>query len=713
MRKLICGLLFFVLCLCRMPVTQASELPYESYAYGTDRQPYYIQSLYAPVEIIGQNLYVDNHDEMTVVKGLANPSDIFIDDNNFLYVCDRDNHRVVKIDAKGTLYQTFGVSEDSAQCIKTPEGVFVTENGDVYVADSGSACIQVFDQSGAMLRNISAPDDVRLRNIMFVPVNVAVDVRGFIYVVLKGGNEGLLALNPKGVFQGFVGRNKTELSIGERIKRIFFTEEQVRTSSNKVAASVSGVAIGQDGYIYTCTRNVKEGQIKKFNARGEDLFLNKNMQMLIPNTLDKPIDSSVAALCVAANGMIYAVDRNNGMVLIYDSNGAVITVFGAKLTNNDRRIGVFSEPCGIAVGQDGMLYVLDRNYNGIHVFKPTPFMKNIMQATELYNDGQYLEAQPLWNNILKSNVNVFKANLGLGKIAYVNKDWNESMRQMKIAYNQQYYSDALWQYRAQWVQKNASAILLAVMILALLQFVSVKIFRFHAFRQLHKGLSYLNQKLVLPWLSKVPFVLPVLSQTRYSLRVLRHPVDTYYEAVHRAKSSIASAICVYILFVIAMILNKVLTNFCFNLTGIRGVTIQSVVLSNFLPIFIWIIANYLVGAISKGQGTFKAVFITGIYALMPLIVFMVPLSLLSNMLTLAEEPIYRICQFVLYGWTAFLLFMQVKEVQGYEVTETIKRILWILFTAAMIIFCCLAIFGIVNQSFNFVNEFTRELIGYV
>ncbi len=711
MKKLVCACCLALL-LCALSATALGDLPYTSLGYGADDLPVYMQSLYAPVEVIGQNLFLPEGGDTAVTKGLANPSGLCTDAQGFLYVADRDNHRVVKIDAKGNLYQIFGVSEDKAQCLKAPEGVFVADDGTVYVADTGNARIAVFGPDGRMLRGLTQPDDVRLQHVMFVPISVAVDARGFLFTVLKGGNEGLLVLNPEGKFQGFFGRNKTELTLGERIKRLFFTEEQVRTNSNKVAASVSGVAIGKDGYVYTCTRNILKGQIKKFNARGIDLFLEKDMKMTLPAFLG-PIDSAISSLYVNEIGMIYATDRNNGMVLIYDNTGKAVSCFGAKLVGNDQRIGMFGEPCGIATAPDGTLYVLDRNYNGIHVFRPTLLMRQMLKATTLLNDGKYPEAAPLWQSVLKANSFMLKANYGLGKAAFARKDWQESMARMQAAFNQEGYSAALWQYRAEWVQKHATVVFLTLMGLFALNLLLAKVFHIRLMRSLRAGLVWCGRRLIKPWFGQIPGALSLCAKVRYAFKVLRHPVNTYYDVTRLGKGSVPSALCVYALFVAVMILEAALTNFCFNKWGMRDMTLQRVLLYHVAPILIWTAATYLVGSISKGQGTLKGVFITAVYALMPLVVCTLPLALLSNLLTKSEEAIYILCKVLLFGWTAILLFVQVKEVHGYELPETFVRILWILFTAAMIVVGLLAISGIVNQSYNFVNEFVRELTGYV
>lgn len=695
----------------------ADRLPYSAYGYDVEGSAFWLQSPYTPVEIIGQNLFsTDENGERVPETGLSNPMGMFVDREDYIYVADRDNNRIVKLNKEGDLIRVYGVSDDRELRLKAPEGVFVTDNGDVYVADTGNARVAIFDNGGDLLRTITSPDDPRVKGIMFAPVSIAVDARGYIFIALKSGNEGLLSLTPEGKFQGFFGRNATELTFTAKLKRFVFTEEQIARDSNTVAASVSGVAVGRDGYIYTCTRNVKKGQIKKFNARAVDQFANRDMKFLIPIYFDGPpeeMPNAISALSVDDNGIIYATDRNNGAVILYDSAGYPLVMFGAKAIGSDRRIGVFSEPTGIGVSSTGTLFVLDRSYNGIHVFEPTTFMRSVLTAVTLYNDGLYAEAGPYWGDILHANVNYYRANVGLGKIAYMEKDWLASMALMKAGWNQQFYSDAQWQYRAELVQKNASTVLYVLVAFLILQLILVKVFKFNIFKIAKNGAMVAGRKVIRPALHKVPPVERVLHQLRYSTKMIRHPIDTFYEAVHRGKGSIPAAICLYICFVAVMVISRGTTNFVFDKWGLLGVDLVDVALYYVAPIAVWVLANYLIGAITKGQGTMRGIFISTLYALMPVILFSVPLALVSNLLTMAEKAIYIIIQVVLYGWTGMLLFLQVKEIHGYEIGETIRNILAILFTIVVMVAGCFAIYGIVQQSYNFLSEFLRELVGYV
>jgi len=199
----------------------------------------------------------------------------------------------------------------------------------------------------------------------------------------------------------------------------------------------------------------------------------------------------------------------------------------------------------------------------------------------------------------------------------------------------------------------------------------------------------------------------------YLWRVLWHPIDSFYDLAYKGKGNILSACTIYVLYFIVLVLQAMLTGFIFNPAGLNSVPIPQIFAINILPVIVLIIANCLVSAIKQGQGTTKAVFITTAYVLAPVVVFIFPLALLSNVLTDAEAAIYDLAIMFVYMWVAFFFYLSVMEVHGYSIPEAFINTLWIIFGAIMLVLFSVAFFGITYQSINFLYEFIREAIGYV
>jgi hypothetical protein len=201
-------------------------------------------------------------------------------------------------------------------------------------------------------------------------------------------------------------------------------------------------------------------------------------------------------------------------------------------------------------------------------------------------------------------------------------------------------------------------------------------------------------------------------ELKYSWQVMRHPIDGFYELQYLEKGSVLSATILIALFLICVIVNEKITNFVFNLNGLKDTSPLQLFVYCLVPLIIWVLSNYLVGAITNGNGSIKTIYITTAYALLPYIYFSIPIAIVSNVLTDAEKSIYGFLVFVVYAWVVIMLYLQVKEVQEYEIYESFKNILLIIFTAILIVIFSVALYGIVLQSYSFLIEFLREVLAY-
>jgi len=670
--------------------TVYGSAPFSTFTFTENREPVFMQTAYQPLRMLGQNLHCAFTGER--VLGLSNPSGIYIDRNDMIFIADRDNHRIVKIDAYGNLFLEIGTAEGGGR-LRLPEGVHVTDSGDIFVADTGNGRVVRFDAYGNYVHSFGRSDDVRLQHTMFIPIDVTMDLRGNLLVLLRGSNEGVMLTTQDGEFLGFFGRNRTPLTFVERMLRFIYTDEQIRTNLNRIAPSPTAVAVGADGFIYTATQATDSGQIKKLNVNSEDLFLDEDFQL--NNPFFNPI--ALSAITTTDSGMIFVTDSANGMVLVHNNNGDLLVGFGQLLVGSNFRIGVFGDPVGIAVSSSYQVFVLDRVYNSIHVFEPTYLMLNLLSGTELKLAGRHLDARENWEEVLRQNVFMLSAHAGLGRIYYNEGDFTTAMSYMRSALNQELYSAARWQQRIIVTRQYFPLVMGVLAALFVLWLVFSKILRLQ-----------INFNINLP-----PSVSRRLSDFAFAIKVIHEPSDTLYSATLGKRGNVFTAVIWLLLYLITAIIALGLTSFSFNMFGLRWFNLTFFLVTNLLPVLVWVLAGYLVGTITKGQGALSSIFISTVYALMPFILFRIPIAILSQALTLAESAIYYFFVVIMWAWVIILQLIAVKEMQGYFLGESFKNTAWMIFVSVMIVLFSVAIYGIGMQSWSFLDEFVRELIGLV
>ena len=128
-----------------------------------------------------------------------------------------------------------------------------------------------------------------------------------------------------------------------------------------------------------------------------------------------------------------------------------------------------------------------------------------------------------------------------------------------------------------------------------------------------------------------------------------------------------------------------------------------------IPLLLFVVCNYLVSTITGGEGKFKHVYCGTIYALSPYLIFMLPLQLVSNILTENEAFIYSFGEFVLIAWSGILLYLMVQELHFFTIRGTIKNIIVTGVTMFLLVLAAFMFYLLFMQLSDFVIEIFQEV----
>ncbi|UUZ96497.1 NHL repeat-containing protein [Paenibacillus sp. P25] len=262
-----------LLCAALPPAFSSAAVKYSTFTKDSYSNLVWLQPAYYPIGVIGEDLYAADpgNPQAKTKSPMKNPKDIFVDPKGEIYIADTGNNRVVHMTDQGALIRYLTVPESP---LNKPEGIFVTKEGDIYIADTGNKRVVKLDPGGKLQREFKRPDTRYIpESFVFDPAKVMVDERGFLFIAVHGGYEGLVLLDPNGKFQGFFGANKTVLSALDALKRWLYTKEMYANEVAKRPETINSVATDKNGYIYTVSGGTaKTDQLKKLNIKGENLL---------------------------------------------------------------------------------------------------------------------------------------------------------------------------------------------------------------------------------------------------------------------------------------------------------------------------------------------------------------------------------------------------------------------------------------------------------
>ena len=135
------------------------------------------------------------------------PGDIDVDPTRqFVYVTDIDNNRIQKFDSNGKFISTWGSAGPAEGQFDKPGGISINPvNGHIYVADTSNDRIQVFDNEG---RLISIIGESGSKNGQFSrPDGINFDRSGTLLYVADRLNSRIQIFDPEGNFKGKITAN--------------------------------------------------------------------------------------------------------------------------------------------------------------------------------------------------------------------------------------------------------------------------------------------------------------------------------------------------------------------------------------------------------------------------------------------------------------------------------------------------------------------------
>lgn len=682
-----------------LPSSVHAEVKYSTYTKDSYGQLIWLQPAYFPEDVIGEDL-VSSDPQSPAVKissPMKNPKDIFIDGNNEVYIADTGNNRIVHMTDKGQLLRYITLP---ASPFNKPEGVFVTKEGDIYIADTGNKRVVKLDKNANLLQEFNRPDSRYIpAAFVFDPAKVMVDERGFLYIAVHGGYEGLVLLDSKGNFQGFFGANRTALSPLEALKRILYTKKMYANEVAKRPETINSVATDKNGYIFTVTGGMtKSDQLKKMNIKGNNLLRSsvKSFGEVVP--WDVPIGATVTTpqlidVAVDQSGNMIVVDQQFKYISHYDSSGNLLYFWGGTSAVGSSQVGLLKSPVALDVNAKNELFVLDDQENIVQVFRLSEFGQKVDQANQLTLAGNYEASEEPWKDVLRMNSQFAPATLGLAKAAFKKEQYDQAKALFREAGDQQGYSDAFWQIRMAWFQHNFSWIASLVFFGGIFYLLFDKLTAKSEFRK--------------RWKSRPKRRISFLANARHVIYMMKHPLDGFTAIRYEGKGSYISAIVILLGVYASLVFKEVVTSFAFH--AANKVDIYSIFTQFFIVWIAWVIANYLVSSIYRGEGRFRDIFIGSAYALVPYMMIGVPLAAISNVMTMSEASIYQFIAQGMLVWIGLLIFWNIQCVHNYSVGETAMNIVLTVCTMLVIGVLIFITVGLTSDLLSLLHEMYQEV----
>ena len=653
-------ILVLAVCLvCSLSVTASAESA-ATYTYtpGVNGEWVRTQDAYQVTEVILQ--------EVT----LTQPQDMLIRDG-ILYIADTGSGRIVLYDL-----ETKEVTEWGAGELTSPAGLYLTEDKQLYVADNTAGEVVILNENGEVTQRYGRPTTVTFgSDATYRPSKLVVNAAGTIYVVSEGSYDGMIQLDSEGEFLGYFGYNNNPLTAWDYIADYFFTEEMKAQLTNRVPYSFKNTAIDEKGMIYTVTQSAEGNALKKHDVAGHNLLSN-----------DMVDEVDFVDVCIGPGQRIYTV-TGTGLLFEYDANGEILFTFGGRAIAEERN-GVFTTVSAITCDEEGRLYVLDAERGLVHIMRSTDYARNYHDAIDLYNIGDYAGSALLWQHIKAVGGTSYYAENYLGQCLYEQGDYEAAAVHYKLAGNTDGYSDAYWQIR-----NDDIAAMLPYLVLILAVFFLVKFLIDRFYEPDPKRIRRSIWK----------------DDTKMLLRVLKHPVDTFYDIRRENKGHMITAFVLYLVEYGLFMAYFLGSGFVLIGNSAQDASVAFLSCIFWAPVLLFNISNYLVAEVGEGKARFRDVFISTAYMLAPFVVFMPLVILLSHMVTGNELALLQLGIIAIVGWVVVNLVICTMQIHMFEIGEALTHLLITAFLMAVVVLAGSLIYMLCDEIINIIVAVTKEV----
>ncbi len=196
----------------------------------------------------------------------------------------------------------------------------------------------------------------------------------------------------------------------------------------------------------------------------------------------------------------------------------------------------------------------------------------------------------------------------------------------------------------------------------------------------------------------------------WPFRVITHPVQAFTEIKYEKRGSVLLSVIILALWFVSNIFKYIETGFIFNTNRADNLRLLDQFMSSSMIIILWCIANWAICTLMDGEGWFKDIWVCNCYCVMPQIITIIPMTLISKVLTSDEGAFVSIITAVVFVWMILLMFIANTTVHQYSFGKSLFSMLLTVLGIFVLLLLAILVFSLFLEIWTFVKSIYEELI---
>ena len=193
------------------------------------------------------------------------------------------------------------------------------------------------------------------------------------------------------------------------------------------------------------------------------------------------------------------------------------------------------------------------------------------------------------------------------------------------------------------------------------------------------------------------------------LYIIRHPFDGFYRMKHMGEGRVSTAFILFFLLWISFVFMQQYANITVSTTHPQAHNSIRDGASIFGILVLWSVSNWAVTSLTDGEGKFKEIFMGNCYAFTPLILTMIPMTLISYLMTDTESAFFFMAITAAVIYFIFLAYVAMVTVHNYGAGKALGTVFLTFIAMLIIVFLGTILMVLLQQMYSFAVSIYTEL----
>lgn len=201
----------------------------------------------------------------------------------------------------------------------------------------------------------------------------------------------------------------------------------------------------------------------------------------------------------------------------------------------------------------------------------------------------------------------------------------------------------------------------------------------------------------------------ILDNLKFTFYIYSHPFDGFWVMKKEKTGKWKTGLIILFLLIITTAFRTLNSGYLFSGGGVINFSVWLLAFMVVAVVFLYCIANWALTTLAEGMGTFEDIFASLMYALTPIVIVNLPMTLLSQILIQNEAAFYNFIDIIVILWSLFLILAGNLTIHEYTMFKSVLTV--ILSVVAMIAIAVLIFlaFNLTQQVWNWIVAIFSEI----